>query len=82
MGHGQAVKHRWHTTPTVNTSADEDTDLVQQASVQKTGVDGGATHNGHTLHPELCCQELSDSGQIDPLSPCGDPGDVPAVQVL
>ena len=44
MGHGQAVKHRWHTTPDrqyqrpmrILTSS-------QQASVQKTGVDGGAT---------------------------------------
>ena len=81
MGHGQAVEHRRHTAPAVDAGADEDADLVQQAGVQKAGVDGGAAHNGHALHTELRRQNLCGPGQIDPLSPRGDPGDVPAVQI-
>lgn len=49
MGLGQTVEYRRHAAPTVDAGANEDADLIQQAGVQKAGVDGRAAQNGHAL---------------------------------
>ena len=79
--HGKTVKHSGHSAPTVDSGADQHTDLVQQTCRQKSGVDMPAAHNGHALYAELLRKDFTGPGQVDFRFAAGNPGDVLCVQI-